>query len=80
MRLAPPGPAKALPRPLSRNKGGLLLREGGGEGRGEEGEREGRGRGRERKGKGEEGEGEREGKGMIFVIPILKCFRRPWSI
>jgi len=41
------------------------------EGRGGEGE------GRVREGEGRGGEGEREGKGMIFAIPILKCFRRP---
>jgi len=43
----PAGGAKALPRPPSRNKGGLLLRGG-----------EGTGGGREGRGKGGEGEGE----------------------
>jgi len=44
---APPGPAegaKVLPRPPSRNKGGLLLRQGGGRGvKGKGGEGKGRG-------------------------------------
>ena len=54
MRLADPlGELKRSPRPLSRNKGGLLLREGGGQRR----EGEGRGGDGERRGKGREGEG-----------------------
>jgi len=69
LRPDPLGELKRSPRPRNRNKGPTSKGRGrGGEGRG----REGRGRGEEGKGKGE-----REGKGMIFAIPILKCFRRP---
>ena len=70
---------KRSPRPPSRNKGGLLLREGGGkgregEGRGGDGER--KGRGRKGKGMGGEGRGEgrgerREGKGKDDLHPTL---------
>jgi len=56
LRPDPLGELKRSPRPPSRNRGGLLLREGrggGGEGRGGRRGREGRGgRGRERRGKG----------------------------
>ena len=38
---------------------------------------EGKGKGSEGEGRG--GKGERERKGMIFAIPILKCYRRPWQ-
>ena len=56
------------PRPRSRNKGPILLREGGGERR--EGEwKEGMGRGGE--GRGVEMEGEREGKGKDDLHPTL---------
>jgi len=59
MRLAaglcpgPLGELKRSPRPPSRNKGGLLLREG--EGRGGEGKRRGKGKGGKGKGRGWEG-------------------------
>jgi len=56
LRPDPLGELKRSPRPLSRNKGGLLLREAGRVGR------EGEGRG---------GEGEREGKGKDDLHPTL---------
>jgi len=88
----PLGELTALPRPPSRNKGALLLREGEGKGK-----RKGR-RGRERRRRGREGrEGEvREGRGKgtgkgrrkkgkekggrkgKLAMPIIICFRRHW--
>ena len=69
---APPGPAggaKALPRPPSPNKGGLLLR--GGEGRkGEEGRGKGEGKGGSGRGKGE---GRRD-----LARPEKNFWRRHW--
>ena len=64
---------KRSPRSPSRNKGGLLLREG--EGKGGEGREKGDGKGREgeRKRRGREGGEERggEGRGRTFLTPLL---------
>ena len=62
LRSDPLGELKRSPRPLSHNKGGLLLR--GGEGRVGGGERDVDGRGRE----GERREREGEGKGACAVL------------
>ena len=71
LRPDPLGELKRSPRPPSRNKGGLLQREGGGERRGRGREERGRGGERRRKvrGKGRKGEG-RLASHTIF---------RPWG-
>jgi len=73
LRPDPLGELKRSPRPTSRNKGGLLLREG--EGRGGKGKGgEGMGTGGEGKGKGEDREGEREEKGRARTTCIPHYF------